>query len=555
LNERIGRTGRQMRNAGAAASAASAGLLFAFRDSLGLYDQQARSEAKVAAAIEATGGAAGFTAEQLGKEASALQGLTRYGDEDILNKVTAQFLTFKNVSGDIFLDAQKGALDLATTLDGDLQSASIMLGKALNDPVKGLSAMSRAGVTFSEDQETVIKRLAETGRIAEAQRMILDELASAYGGQAEAAAASGLGALDQMTNAWGDVKEVVGQIVGEALLPAAKAVKSVAEAFQGMSPTMQRFIVYGGAAAVALGPLVAAAGLVAVGIGAIGLPVAAAVAGFAALGVGVAALWPKFVELKDVAADVFGRVPEIIGAAVEAVRGWLDDKLSGIMDRVTGRVAAVGDAFGRLYDRVVGNSYVPDLIRGVAAWFDRLAPDMVAPTESATDAAATEFETMAERIGSRLGELTSSGKLTWRSFMDTMLETGRDYANRIIGDVFDRIASGASGALGQAGATGGGAGGGFMGAATSALGGFFRNLLPFETGGSFTVRGRAGSDRNVVPIRASAGETVDVRRPGSSSAPIVNVTIQTPNPAAFQASRAQVGAQLGRAVAAGQRGM
>ena len=62
------------------------------------------------------------------------------------------------------------------------------MGKALNDPVANLSALSRSGIQFSDEQKAVIKSMAETGRLAEAQTLILDELNRQYGGSAEAAA-------------------------------------------------------------------------------------------------------------------------------------------------------------------------------------------------------------------------------------------------------------------------------------------------------------------------------------------------------------------------------
>ncbi|MBV5323217.1 hypothetical protein JZU51_00310 [bacterium] len=68
------------------------------------------------------------------------------------------------------------ALDLATVLDGDLKGTAIQLGKALNDPVQGLSALRKSGVSFSDDQIAVIKSLQETNRLSEAQTLILDAL-------------------------------------------------------------------------------------------------------------------------------------------------------------------------------------------------------------------------------------------------------------------------------------------------------------------------------------------------------------------------------------------
>ena len=85
--------------------------------------------------------------------ATNLQNKTLFGDEVILKDATAQLLTFTNITGENFGRTQEAALDLATRLDGDLKSASIQLGKALNDPVANLSALSRSGIQFSEDQK------------------------------------------------------------------------------------------------------------------------------------------------------------------------------------------------------------------------------------------------------------------------------------------------------------------------------------------------------------------------------------------------------------------
>lgn len=140
------------------------------------FQVQAKAIAQVEAGLKSTGNQAGYTSKQLQAMASDLQGKTLFGDEVILKDATAQLLTFTNISGEQFKRTQEAALDLATRLDGDLKGASIQLGKALNDPVANLSALSRSGIQFSEEQKAVIKSLAETGRLAEAQTLILDEL-------------------------------------------------------------------------------------------------------------------------------------------------------------------------------------------------------------------------------------------------------------------------------------------------------------------------------------------------------------------------------------------
>ena len=181
------------------------------KDAVAAYTTQAQAVAKVNQAITSTAGAAGLSLEQLRQEALNLQKKTLFGDETILNDATAQLLTFTNIANDNFLRTQRVALDLSTVLDGDLKSASIQLGKALNDPVANLSALSDSGIQFSAAQKDVIKELAETNRLAEAQGVILDELERQYGGQAEAAVTAG-GAWKQLGNLWVDLSENMGRM-------------------------------------------------------------------------------------------------------------------------------------------------------------------------------------------------------------------------------------------------------------------------------------------------------------------------------------------------------
>lgn len=192
----------------------------ASRSLLQSFNEQARSMAKVEQAVRSTGGAAGFASAELAEVASQLQGITLFGDEEILNGVTAQLLTFTNIAENEFIQTQKVALDLATVLDQDLKSASIQLGKALNDPIANLSALSRSGIQFSESQKEVIKKLAESGRLAEAQGVMLEELERQYGGQAEAAARVGTGLLKQLQNVVGDIGELMGANLFNSIEPA-----------------------------------------------------------------------------------------------------------------------------------------------------------------------------------------------------------------------------------------------------------------------------------------------------------------------------------------------
>lgn len=215
---------------------------------------QAKAIAQVEAGLRSTGGQVGYTSKQLQDMASSLQGKTLFGDEDILQNATAQLLTFTNISGEQFARTQQAALDLATRLDGDLKGASIQLGKALNDPVANLSALSRSGIQFSDEQKEVIKSLAESGRLAEAQTLILDELNKQYGGSAEAAAKAD-GGLTQLANAFGDLQEQFGAILADVLRPLVDWASDMIAQFQGLSKQTKQYIVVGAGIAAMLGPL------------------------------------------------------------------------------------------------------------------------------------------------------------------------------------------------------------------------------------------------------------------------------------------------------------
>jgi hypothetical protein len=168
--------------------------------------RQADALAQLDQRIKSTGGAANRSSEQLQKMASALQGVTRFGDEAII-EMQSVLLTFTNIEGQVFDRTVPAILDLSTAMGQSLQSSAVQLGKALNDPVKGLSALSRVGIQFTDDQKAVIESLVETGDVAGAQAVILDELERQFGGSAVAAGDTFVGALTQVKNAFGDLLE------------------------------------------------------------------------------------------------------------------------------------------------------------------------------------------------------------------------------------------------------------------------------------------------------------------------------------------------------------
>jgi hypothetical protein len=165
-------------------------------------------------AIKATGGAAGRTKRQVDQQAESLERLTG-AERETVTEGQNMLLTFKNIKGKQFDEATRAALDMGVamnkgSLEGlDLQDTSIKLGKALNDPIKGISALSRVGVTFSEKQKAMIKRMVEMGNTVGAQKVILRELKSEFGGAAKAAGSSTEGMAKKIQNSFGNIAESV----------------------------------------------------------------------------------------------------------------------------------------------------------------------------------------------------------------------------------------------------------------------------------------------------------------------------------------------------------
>ena len=181
-------------------------------DSVALYGVQEQAEAKLGAALKATGYAAGYTQKQLEDYASELQNITTYGDEVTLQSMT-MLAAFKNIKGDHFKAAQLAAMDMAAAMGKSLPEATKLFGASLNNPIEGISKLKESGIQFTKAQIAEITRLTNTGRTAEAQAIILAEAQARWGGAAAAAAQTATGQMQQVVNAAGDIKESLGGIL------------------------------------------------------------------------------------------------------------------------------------------------------------------------------------------------------------------------------------------------------------------------------------------------------------------------------------------------------
>lgn len=185
---------------------AGLGITAAFKK---MVDNTARQEAALVqlnTTLNSTQFAAGKTADELTRTAAELQKVTKFGDEAII-EMQALLLTFKDIKGDNFDRTSEAILDMATAMNVDLKSATIQLGKALNDPTRNLSALTRSGIQFNEQQTEMIKQMQASGDMAGAQAIILEELESQFGNSAKAARDTLGGALAGLSNAFNDLFE------------------------------------------------------------------------------------------------------------------------------------------------------------------------------------------------------------------------------------------------------------------------------------------------------------------------------------------------------------
>lgn len=498
----------------------------------------AAASAQVQAALTSMGNASGKTLEQLQATAEGLRNLTGVDDDEILKKVTANLLTFGNVSGDVFDRAQASIVDISARLGGDLQSATMMVGKALNDPIKGLGALRKTGIQFTEQQQEQIKAMSAAGDMAGAQAIMLAELERQFGGAAKAAADADI--WTPMKTALMDLEGAFEPLIRNVVTPAITAVAGLTRTFASLPPSMVGIVAVAAAVAAAIGPVLIGVGALVAAVGTIGTAIAAggaaaAIAAFAtaalpfvaaaaAIGAAVYAfrddLGPILTEFGKAIADAIGpAIPPLVEAAraaftslmdtmsalfavvgpilaqvatafvaafgpiivtalrtlaatvtsvfdilgktlrvvtallkgdwqgawnaagtlvmgivrglgriVEAVfpgilsnvsklvtgiRDWFTARLGGILTGVIDKVKSVSDAFFKLYDAVVGHSYVPDMVTEVGQWMARLDAEMVVPAKGATEAATAAFETMRDRVAAVFDSLlTEREKLT-----------------------------------------------------------------------------------------------------------------------------------------------
>ena len=357
-------------------------------------------------------------------ELARKQALATGIDSIAIKETQAKLMTFKELAASA--DEAGGAFDRATTLALDMEAAGFgsasenatQLGKALQDPIKGITALNRSGITFTETEKAQIAAMVEAGNVGEAHAMILGVIETQVGGTAEATA----NASDKMGVAFDEMKKALGErvlpvfeglatTVTEKVLPAfdklmsgdisladlipepvmdvfrtigdifGPAVDTITESFENMKssagpaldslknawdqikPVLEVVAgILGGVVAVAVGAVI---GVINGLMGAVN-GVMQAVGGIVAVISGVVNLVIGIVtgdgaKISDAVEGIGTGITDVFGGLWNAVKGFITGFVDGVVSFFTG-----------LFDTIIGHSIIPDLINGIVDWFTGL---------------------------------------------------------------------------------------------------------------------------------------------------------------------------------------
>jgi len=314
---------------------------------------------QVATSMGLVDGAYAGGIQRLNEYSTALSKNLGVEDESI-KAVQAKLLTFKqlgktiNESGGALDRATQAAYDLAAAGFGSAETNAIQLGKALQDPVKGLTALGRAGVTFTAAEKERIKALMESGKVQEAQNLVLQAIEKQVGGTAAATAT----AADKMKVAFGELQESVGVALLPVMQEFATTLTPIFEQLQG--PLTQVAQQVAGALSQAFAAISPLLPTVATALGQIAGVIGQALA--TAIRVLVPIITPMVEILASLATrigpilqPILEKIGQLLGklfAAVEPLIAPLTDLIFGILEAAMPILDIAGDLLGVLIDAI-----------------------------------------------------------------------------------------------------------------------------------------------------------------------------------------------------------
>lgn len=330
---------------------ASLGLGDVIKDWVTEASEAARISGQLDAVLKSTGNAAGLNAEEIKGMASALQNVTTV-DADTITSGQNMLLTFTKIGKDVFPQATETMLDMATSMNGgmtpsaeQLKGTAIQLGKALNDPIAGVTALRKVGVSLTEEQQKQIETMVKSGDIMGAQKVVLGELATEFGGSARAAAQTFSGQMEQMGNRINDVKESL----GFALVPLIQSLSGVLGQaigwFEGLDESTKGMIAQFISATAAVGMLVGGIAFI--------LPL---INPFTLLAVAAGALFVafqnNFLGIRDIIMGAFNTIKGVFDQFIVDWTPMVQTALQGLQNAFNTALTWIQTTFGSTFQAV-----------------------------------------------------------------------------------------------------------------------------------------------------------------------------------------------------------
>lgn len=437
LQSKLSSTANKMMGVGAAMTAATLPLAAALKSGLNALIEGERKAAQTAAVIKSTGGAANVSADDIKKMSGSLRDMSGVSAGTI-REGQNMLLTFTKVrnsvgaGNDIFNQASKAILNMSVAMGTDMKTAAIQVGKALNDPIKGLTALNRVGIQFSAQQKEQIEGFVKMGDVASAQKVILKELETQFGGSAEAFGDTAAGQAAKLENELTKLK----MTLAEQLLPAFKVVveqvSKLVNWFNSLDEGTKAWVATAAVALVAGGPILTGIGALTKGLSAlIGLygrltvaageaaaaqEVAATRAGGIAGRIGGTALGAAAAGgLAGAAGGLLGGGGDIGKGATGALAGGAAGALGfagmgGPLGVLTAAGSTTNPTFVRDTDEAEnGFRRLDDLVRQVRESVNAAGDDMDAKFAAIRNSVGTNMQGSAEDINRLQGELQRIG--------------------------------------------------------------------------------------------------------------------------------------------------
>jgi hypothetical protein len=190
------------------------------------------------------GSQSGDVADRLIKVADATE-LATGVDGDLIMSAQAKLATFKElaktsgITGGAFDRATQASIDMAAVFGGDASTYAVQLGKALEDPEKGLAALKRTGALTAQQIKEISEEFSKTGNRAKAFDQVLKAIETQVGGSASATA-SGMARIKVSV---GQMLEEIGKPMSEVFskfaADVAKMTPQIVESLSGLAPKIR----------------------------------------------------------------------------------------------------------------------------------------------------------------------------------------------------------------------------------------------------------------------------------------------------------------------------